>query len=508
MSVTEMPTIHHEQDREKLVAAGANQIRQSGRSSAFPEMLTSQWVAGLFQQYAGLAYGLPFELLGYIELLATWNPDFSQAVDNIRTLANSGHNLFVTAGSDLATNKAKTMLEDKARTIQMQFGGIDGLIDKLLKQAATYGAMCGEWVLSEDLDDVVDFMDVNPKFIRFFWEADLDRFTPWQLVNATQLEVAKQRGQEIRNNCVKLNEATFHYFAFDAAPASPYGTPPFLAALPNIAIQRDMVANMAQIVKKVGLLGIIDMQVKALPSQPGEQQAQYQARATKFLSDYVTVVQDMVRDGGIVHYDDTEIKTQQLTGNAAGATNIFKQNEELIFSGLKSMPSVQGRSYSTTETYAGVAYDIIIRNTYKYQRAVKRMIEAGYWLMVTLWGLNGVTGISIDFNPNKSLHRLQDAQAFRLEVFNAVLLWALGFYTQQQAAQSIGFQNVATRYETPPESPLLGAPPSVGLAAKDAAGSQESDPKLQKMMDLLEQIQEVMSESSGNSTYNGASNGK
>jgi hypothetical protein len=268
-------------------------------------------------------------------------------------------------------------------------------------------------------------------------------------------KMAKKRGQEVRNGCVRLNEATFHYYAFDAMPGSPYGTPPFLAALPNIAIQRDMVSNMAQIVKKVGLLGMIDISIKQLPIKPGESNEAYQARAENFLDQYVQVVEDMVRDGGIAHFDDVEVSTYQLAGNAAGATNIFKQNEELIFSGLKSMPSVQGRSYSTTETYAGVAYDIIIRNTYKYQRAVKRMIEAGYWLMCTLWG-EQPDGIRLVFNPNKSLHRLQDAQAFRMEIFNAVLMWVLGIWNQQDVSQALGQQEPRTPMDAPPASPLLG----------------------------------------------------
>lgn len=1163
---------------------GSSVVPEKGKTSSYPEMTTSSWIQGLFQSYAGLGYSLPFEILSYIELISTYNPDFSQAVDNVRTLANSGHELFIDAQAQRTAARIKSRLEEKSRTIQERHGGVDGLIDKLLDQAAVYGAMCfrgdtevitkqgikkiadlsgttatlmskrgrwveapvrsfgvqplrkivlrrrtqqkeiwatpehrwlveakrgdsdayavrppkgisrslsswqvdrqtdelcpgdklvtvtpdqqagnlcntpvspigvaqgvvygdgcaprsargvivpaevalygdnvndllkffplsntrslpngdvkvvglprswktdkpdldrecsthllgwlagyfaadghvtssgtavltscersnleyvrdafarlgvvcysirrkdargggacwregeydqfiltfpsgavpesffvrphhvqrrrelnlsswkvisvedtgvrervycavvpelhcfalegniltgncGEWVTTEDLTDIVDFQDVNPKSIRFFWDNEYERYVPFQKVNASQLELARQRGQEIRNSCVRLNETTFHYYAFDAMPGSPYGTPPFLAALANIAIQRDMVGNMAQIVKKVGLLGMIDISVKALPPKPGEQNDTYQSRAKAFLQEYVGVLEGMVRDGGIAHFDDVEVQTYQLAGNAAGATNIFKQNEELIFSGLKSMPSVQGRcldpstrilmadgttkllkevrigdllqafdehtgcsrrrwhaakvenvwqirkkslrlhfsdgrtvlcgedhpflmqkqnagsnkldrqtgnprarrdaaikaaetrwhntedefkgtdwkrassiragewikaldeplpinydsddyragyvagvtegdgcyrekvsgktcywqvavqesddliidycemyarrlgmpeqifsrfirepnrnpqgssfagtqrmtvlktcrkanveffaglcverasnnykagwlaglmdtdgslhkksrgreqlricqndgrvkdqaekfisdlgfvssrsskwleilgdrlerwrftatiqpvldrkcvtlddhtvrtfkpvcvervevlgyrdlidlttttetlvanglcahnSYSSTETYAGVAYDIIIRNTYKYQRAVKRMIEAGYWLMVTFWG-ETPDAIRLVFNSNKSLHRLQDAQAFRLEIFNAVLLWALGIWNQQDVAQALGEQDPKQVYEEVPESPLLGPPPTIGISAK------------------------------------------
>jgi hypothetical protein len=284
---------------------------------------------------------------------------------------------------------------------------------------------------------------------------------------------AGERGEAERpadaGGCVELNEVTFRYYAFDAAPQSPYGTPPFLAALGGIAIQQDMVANMSQIVKKIGLLGIIDVIVEQLPPDPGESPQEYQARAADYLEAYAGVVQDMVRDGGMVHFDDVEIKPTSLAGNAAGATNIFKQNEELVFSGLKSMPSVQGRSYSTTETYAGVAYDIIIRNTKKYQRACKRMIESGYWLIATLNGM-APKSIKLSFNENKTLHRLQDAQAENMEIKNALMLWVCGIIDQVEMAQRLGHNNPVKPMADPPESAIIGN------AANQATSSTGGDP--------------------------------
>lgn len=429
---------------------------KGGRSTSAvvaPPNMNSR-ITGLYNAYAPLAYNLPFQILGYIELLARYNPDYSQAVENIRTLANSGHELVVKAGSDLQERRIKSMLEEKARKIQESHGGIDGLIDKLLNQAATYGAMCGEWVTNEALTEVVDFVDINPKSIRFFWEDEEDRYCPYQLVNGEQAKEAKKNGQKVINDCVKLNEVTFRYFAFDAAPQSPYGTPPFLAALGNLAIQRDMQHNMAQIVKKIGLLGIIDMKIKPLPMKPGESAEAYYSRAGQYLDEYGQAVEEMVKEGGIVHFDDAEIQSFNISGNAAGATNIFKQNEEQVFSGLKSMPSVQGRSYSTTETYAGVAYDIIIRNTYKYQRAAKRMIESGYWLMAQMEGMNPST-ISLQFKPNKTLHRLQIAQAEKLEIDNAWWLWFLDVIDHRGFAQRLGYAEPVNMLEKAPAPPAM-----------------------------------------------------
>lgn len=488
--------------------AAARSVRYD-RHSTYPEDPAAQWSSifgSLYSQYASLAYFLPWEVLDYVELLSTYNPDFSQAVDNIRTLANSGHTLFVDAATPERAQEVKARLEEKARVVEGRNGGIDGLIDKLLDQASTYGAMCGEWILNDDLNDVVDFGEVNPKDIRMFWDNETQMWYPFQKVTAWQAQQAEKKGQQVKNGVyVMLNVNTFFYYAFDSAPGSPYGVPPFLAALANIAIQRDMIVNMAQIVKKVGLLGIIDFVVERLTPNPGESDDQYTARANSYLDSYVEAIECMVRDGGIVHFDDSKAETYQITGNAAGATAIFKQNEELIFSGLKSMPSVQGRSYSTTETYAGVAYDIIIRNTNKYQRACKRMIEQGYWLMVQAWGYTDVTSIRLVFNDNKSLHRLQDAQSELMEIRNSLLLWAAGIIDQLDMAQRHGFDRPKTEFETPPDSQLLGnGSPGGGAAAQsiDENTGNSSDTKglLEFPIELRNKILDLAKEHGGQKT--------
>lgn len=472
-AVTKLPGIEPEREVQlrqlaRSLKAGSTSV-SVGDTSSFNAALGTTW-----KKYAPLGYMLPWEVLDYVELLAQFNPDYSQAVDNIRTLANSGHKLFVD-GPVRVARRTKDRLEEKARTIQTQHGGMDGLIDKLLKQAAVHGAMCGEWILNEEMSDVIDFADVNPKSIRFFWEEE--HWAPYQKVSAAQAKEAERAGQKVRDgNCIKLNEFTFAYFAFDAAPSSPYGTPPFVSALQPIAVQQDMVANLSQIVKKVGLLGIIDMTVKGLPRTNGESDAAYQARAETYLDAYVDVVEQMVQDGGVVHFDDVDVTTYNISGNAAGATAIFKQNEELVFSGLKSMPSVQGRSYSTTETYAGVAYDIIIRNTIKYQRGCKRMIERGYWLMCAVWGENP-KGIRLEFNSNKTLHRLQEAQAEALEIRNGAMLWQAGLIDQLGYGQRLGYSEPKRPMELPPLE-IIGGAARVASDEENAGNEASSDKSL------------------------------
>lgn len=433
----------------------------------------------IFESYAKLGYNLTFEVLLHMELIARYNPDMSQAVENIRTLSNSGHELFVDGSSEGAKKKAKEYLEEQSKKINKNNGGIDGLVDKLLWQAAVFGCMCGEWILNEELTEVMDFVDINPKSIRFWWDDDemYSGWAPYQEVKPEQAAQAEANGQKVRQKrFVRLNPITFHYFAFDAPSNNPYGTPPFISALRNIAIQEDMMENMSKIVKKMGLLGMIDLSIEPLNKRRNESDEEFASRATSFLEAYAQAAEDMVNEGGLAHFSDMEVKTSSITGNAAGATNIFKQNEEQVFSGLKSMPSVQGRSYSTTETYAGVAYDIIIRNTWRYQRSVKRMIESGYWLMLDLAGIKA-SKIQINFNPNKTLHRLQNAQALLLEIKCALQLWATGILDQEGFAQYLGFAKVNRPLTDIPDSQIIGNASPGGGAGNTSTGQPDTGPK-------------------------------
>ncbi len=323
----------------------------------------------LANYYRRLPYDMPWQILEYLEILSRFNPDFAQAVDNLRTLANSGHELTVSGPNRRAAQGLKKSLEAKARLIQSRMGGIDGIINSLLDMASVFGCCSGEWILSDDQSEVIDFSFIHPKNIRASWDAVNQRWQYWQRVPWAIYEdlqksekynnplYGTQFGQDQKTldapgvttyGFIALNPITFIYFPFDPAPASPYGTPPFVSALLNIQIQSDMQQNMVQLTKKLGLLGIVDMKIAKLDPEPDEDWATYENRLTGYLETFAEFLGEMAKDGGIVHYDDSEVGVTSAAGNAAGATAIFKQNEEQIFSGLKSMPSVQGRSYCVT----------------------------------------------------------------------------------------------------------------------------------------------------------------
>ena len=193
-------------------------------------------VKSLYRSYEKLPNELPFEIYDYVELIALYNPDYSQAVNNAVTLANPGYNIVVENLPARKGHKLNEKIEGKSKDINKREGGLPGIVKKLLWQAGVYGAMSGEWILSRNLDDVVRFAFINPKSIRFFWDDVSGDWEPYQKVNSWDL-LNKNKTKLVNEQYVKLNQITFYYQSIFSVNNSPYGIPPFFAALENIGIQ-------------------------------------------------------------------------------------------------------------------------------------------------------------------------------------------------------------------------------------------------------------------------------
>jgi hypothetical protein len=418
-------------------------------------METDDWtyldsLAYLENVYAPLANQLPFELYDYVELVAMYNPDYNQAVDNIKNLANPGFKVLVNAKDGAKADIYREQLRKKQRNINSRNGGFKGIVRSLLTQGAVYGAMCGEWVLDADLTDVVQFAFVNPKSIRFFWDKKENDWHPYQKV-----PIVPQGVEALNTNYIRLNTNTFFYQAIYTVNNNPYGIPPLLAALENISIQREMINNLKSVTKKLGMLGILEVIIDRLPVEPDETPLQYMERCNAFLQNYQGLIQGMVNEGGVVHFDDTKIDNLSIAERTQGAMEIFSGNEEQIFSGLHSLPSVQGRSYSTTETYAGVAYEILLRSVSDFTDAVGYIMEKGCWLMDRLWNI-GVDSIEFEFGENKSLNSLQAAQTEAILLNLDMWLWENGLLDQPQVGQRHGIDVPARVLEVPVTPPQKG----------------------------------------------------
>lgn len=393
-------------------------------------------------EYSSVDARFPLEYLGVMQNLSIANPDVSQMVDNIIQLGNTGHKVIVKTKNEGQEQVILEELNSFGKTAFHRFGGLDGFVNSCLGQIARTGAVSAEWVVEENLNGLEKVVFVPVCSIRFVLDRERGEYLPHQKVSEPSYGL---------NNLIPLNIATYQYVALQLLDNSPYAIPPIMAALEAIMVQRDIVKNFKFVAKKMGLLGFVTFLLKAPQKNPGEKDDVYIARMKKYLDDQAEQIKSNYRDGLAIGFKDSfEVNAHSLMQSAPGATEIFKNIEEQVFSGLKSDPALHGRTYSTTETYAGVVYEKMLQIITNYQRPVKQVLEYGFKLHLNLMGME-YEELYIEFQASKSLSSERDEATYSTKIDNLIKLYNQGIIDQNQFAQEAGYDNAA---EDTPRAPV------------------------------------------------------
>lgn len=382
----------------------------------------------------------PFRLetLAVLRPLAIYNPNVAQALSIWVNLGNTGHEVEVEAKNPDAV---LARLNDLAGSVYRLGGGVDGLVNHFLRQIPLYGALSAEWVVADKVTDgMVDVATVPVRQIRFRREEG--DWRPYQYT-----------GLAGDNGYVALNPLTYSYSPLQTDDGSPYGIPPFLAALKNIEVQLDGMGNIASIMRKQGLMGFLDVTMKTPGQKPGESDDTYRARISKRQADYAAAYTANLSKGVAVHYDDQTIQHNAISpGAAGGAKQIWDLNEQQIFSALDIPPSMCGRTFSTTETYAEVDFERLITKLVNARRMIKRFLEKGYKLDLQLQGLEA--NVTVSFHQNSNLKELERQQAEGEKIDNVLKKRDGGIIDDDEAARELGYEEATGK--SPGDQPPAG----------------------------------------------------
>jgi len=377
----------------------------------------------------------PVDYIEAIQNLSLINPDIAQMIDNIVQLGNTGHRVIVETKNENAESEVLDELNHFNLSVFNRYGGVDGFVNSMLAQIARSGAISLEWVVNKDLSGLKQAVFVPIKDIRFIYNTQEQDYFPFQKTNDLT------KGEQ---GLIELNTASYQYCAMQTLDNSPYAIPPILSALESIVIQREIIKNLKFISKKMGLLGFVNFLIKAPKQIPGEKTDEYVNRCQSFLDDQAERLKYNYRDGIAVGFMDSfTVEHHSITGGVQGAKDLFEMNEQQVFSGLKADPAMHGRTYSTTETYAGVVYEKMLSIMTNYQRTVKTALEYGYRLHLNLAGLD-YDSLWIEFDPSKSLSSERDEKTYSTKIDNLTRLYDQGIIDQNQFASEAG-------YETPAE---------------------------------------------------------
>lgn len=365
----------------------------------------------------------PFvEFLDVLEYLVTTTPDYSQVVKRTVNLGNTGYNVDFEGLGKAQIEKARNEIDSFSSRIGKYNAGMDNFINILFRQILIKGAISLEVVPSEKMDRVERVVIVPMKTVRFKYENF--EWLPYQ--------TGVMEGE------VLLNTNQYVYAPLIQGENSPYAIPPFLSALETTLIQKDSIKNVRSIITKFGLLGFLFAQ-KKMPLNDGLSDSEYEDKLIKELEKLAESFRQNFSSGAAVAYDDVTVNHNSISTDTRGAIDLFELIEQQIASGLDIDPALLGRTYSTTETYAGVVYHAFISSLNNIRKLIKRTLEKIYFMHLVMQGFP-VKRVKVTFNPNKSLKPKEDLEAEQIRIANVLAKMNSGIIDLDTAARELGYE--------------------------------------------------------------------
>ncbi len=373
---------------------------------------------------------IPYQFLEFLEELTLTVPDFSQTVKRTQQLGNTGHYVEFNGLSKNKEEEAKKSIEKMASEVYT--AGIDGLVNTLFRQILITGSISIEFIPDEKLEKIDKVIIVPTKSIRFYYDGE--NYLPYQ---------ETFEGKQF------LNTYQYSYIPLLQYEDSPYAIPPFLSALNLASMQKNSIGDLQNIIKKFGLLGFVFAKRKIPYNNNNMGEAEYQSYLQKELARFAENFRNNFTSGAAVSYDDVSIEHHSISDNTRGAEQIFQIVEQQIASGLDIDPSLLGRTYSTTETYAGVVYHAFLSNLNNIRRLIKRVLEKIYYTHLLLEGFT-LDRVTVTFNPDKSLNPKADAEVEKINTETVILKLNAGIIDYDTAARELGYEKATGLTEKKP----------------------------------------------------------
>ncbi|MBD0370319.1 MAG: hypothetical protein ICV60_05750 [Pyrinomonadaceae bacterium] len=414
-----------------LRRVGGMELPDMGRSSV--EGTLSDRLAGAMSGFGTVSPYISFEMLALLKRFSVFNPDFSQYVQNIINLANTGHKIVVDAPSSQRAEAAVTRLNEAASRLYENAAGVDGLFNAYFNQIAVYGAVSSEDVVDFGGRRVKKVVIVPVEQIRFQYLDD--EYVPHQQPNSL---LGLQRSPL---GLIRLNPETYHYYALQTIENSPYARPPGSAAVDAIVgPQTDMLENLKYIARKFGILGFISLLCAPPSKKANETEDEWFARSQRYLKKVAKASEGNLNKGLLVTFNNQKPTHHSVTADGRGFYDVWRTNEEQVMSGLAQQPVFFGRTDSTTETFADVVYNLLLSQAGNIQRLGKRRHEATCRLDLRLGGIE-VDGLSVQFNRAHARDPLKEAQADQIRFQVTKEKAECGMISPDEAAQECGYDS-------------------------------------------------------------------
>ena len=366
-------------------------------------------------------------------LLSKIDPDMSTGIWNFLRLANSGLRIVATDMKGVPSPKGQELLNSMCTRI----AGLDNFKDwaiykpvelvasQLIKYTLIRGGCALETVLGKD-KRVNNLCVIDPLQVSF--------------VNLGKGRVIPQQSDS-DGNSVKLNIPTFFWNVLDQDADDPYETPPFLPAVSAILFNIAFMQDLERIVKKMAYprltIKIVESTLRRfapLVAQSDETEMAKWLQQQK--SSIGAALRNLAPEDAAVFFDSIDINVLESKHNATVDFRPLKEViDQRIISGLKSMPTILGRQFGSSQTIGGVEALLYSKSISSIQEVVSVLLTRALTLCLRLEGHDGYVKVSyapVNLKPENEL------ETFKVLKQSRVLeLLSLGFITDGEAAKEL-----------------------------------------------------------------------
>jgi len=372
------------------------------------------------------------EIIPHIRKISKITPDLKLALKDSVELINTSHKISFDGKVDAKqADKMRTHLADVSKRWLLGTAGINGIVDRLIRQIKIGGALSIEVIPNRDLTAVHGVAIVDPENIYFRYNKALQKYEAHQLIRYNTT------GKNLTRTYKRLNPNTYLYIGVGSDVELPTGEPEFMAALNSLTTQKTMTDNINFVVSQVGLMGFFEALLDKPDQRADENESTYKARLESLLTETKTALSDSMRDGITVGYkDDHEFNFHSTTKDIRGLADIFNQNEVQVANGIGTAPLFLGVD-SKSDTGTNILFTKLVSQLNSTHDILARALEFMYSLELRLAGFS-FNNILIEFDMSTVADSLKQEQANEYKIRNNHQLYADGIISLETYAHRMG----------------------------------------------------------------------
>lgn len=368
-----------------------------------------------------------------LQLLSKYDPDVSAGIWNFLRLANSGLVVRALDYKRRPSAKGQVILEAMlARLAGLEdyntwtlSRSLESIASQQLKYVLLRGA-CGFELVLNNLRQASRFETVDPVKVQFTHEGP-GVYKPFQY----DLNGAK----------VPLDIPTFFWNVLDPDAGSPYETPPFLPVIQAVMFNLSVMQDLQKIVKRVAYprISIKIVEETLRKFAPISVQTDETAMANWLNSQKEQIASGLSQlnpEDAAVFFDSMSIDILETKANATVDFRPLKEViDQRIITGLKSLPTILGRQFGSSQTLSGVESLLYAKSISSLQQVVTDSLSRALTLALRLEGFLGYVVLKYKPVTLKPDHELE--AFYSLKQARVLELLSFGFYTDEEAAEEL-----------------------------------------------------------------------